>query len=228
MTKVVGPKRRLKIAGLGAAHPQVYAYLRVSTGEQDVRAQQLGVLDYAKQHGFDGIKFIEEARSGAIPASERVLGRDLLPQLNAGDVLLVSEISRLGRSVVDILSTLKVCAERGVEVHVIKQNMRLDKSLNSTILTTVLSLTAEIERELIRERTREGQRKARNAGKHIGRPRLMDESLRRSKLDSEADRIKDFAAKGVNKANLARIFNCDWLTIHTWMKRHKVAVRKAA
>jgi len=206
---------------------RVFAYLRVSTDEQELDSQKLGVLDYAKKRDLQPLKFVSEKISGSVPASERTLGKELLPNLQQGDVLIVAEISRLGRSVVDILSTLKLLAEKGVSVHVVKGNMQLDESLNSKILTTVLGLTAEIERELIRQRTKEGQARAKAAGKHIGRPRLTDDSQRRSKLDVRADDIKKLAAKGVTKLNLARVFDCDWITMSSWLQRHGVNVKRA-
>ena len=209
-----------------AARP-VFAYLRVSTGEQDLRTQQLGILEYAEKHSLQPLTFVSETASGAIPAAQRTLGRELLPQLTAGSTLVVSEISRLGRSVVDILSTLKLLSERGVTVHIVKTNQQLDGSLTSKILTTVLGLAAEIERELIRQRTMEGQARAKAAGRHIGRPRLSDDAPRRSKLDARGDEIKRLAAKGVTKLNLARVFECDWITMNRWLQRHDVQVHRA-
>lgn len=204
----------------------VFAYLRVSTGPQDLKSQQLGILEYAKSHSLQPLTFVSETASGAIPAAQRTLGRELLPQLTAGSTLVVSEISRLGRSVVDILSTLKLLSERGVTVHVVKTGQQLDGSLTSKILTTVLGLAAEIERELMRQRTMEGQARAKAAGKHIGRPRLTDDSQRRSKLDAHAEDIKKLATRGVTKLNLARVFDCDWITMNRWLQRHDVRVHK--
>jgi DNA invertase Pin-like site-specific DNA recombinase len=127
---------------------------------------------------------------------------------------------------VDILSTLKLLSERGVTVHVVKTGQQLDGSLTSKILTTVLGLAAEIERELMRQRTMEGQARAKAAGKHIGRPRLTDDSQRRSKLDAHAEDIKKLATRGVTKLNLARVFDCDWITMNRWLQRHDVRVHK--
>jgi len=150
---------------------RVFAYLRVSTDSQDVDSQKIGIVDYATAHGLPPLQFIEEKASGSIPAAERTLGKDLLPRLAAGDLLLVAEISRLGRSLVDILGTLKTLAEKGVGVHVVKSGFVLDGSINSKIITTVLGLAAEIERDLLRQRVREGQARARAAGKRLGRPK---------------------------------------------------------
>jgi DNA invertase Pin-like site-specific DNA recombinase len=113
--------------------------------------------------------WVQEKASGSLDADKRDLGK-LLPRLQSGDALVISELSRLGRSTADVLTTLKHLSERQVAVHVVKGNMRLDDSLNSRILTTVLGLASEIERELIRVRSIEGQARARAAGKHIRAP----------------------------------------------------------
>jgi DNA invertase Pin-like site-specific DNA recombinase len=158
--------------------------------------------------------WVQEKASGSLDADKRDLGK-LLPRLQPGDALVISELSRLGRSTADVLTTLKHLSERQVAVHVVKGNMRLDDSLNSRILTTVLGLVSEIERELIRVRSIEGQARARAraAGKHIRAPRIERDEDRRSKLDKHAQDIKRFTARGVTKLNLARVFSCDWATM---------------
>lgn len=206
-----------------AIAPRTFAYLRVSTSPQDVDSQKIGVLDYAKQHSLPITRIFEETASGRVPAAERVLGKEVIPALQTGDALIVAEISRLGRSVVDILSTLKVLSERQVCVHVAKSGFVLDDSLNSRILTTVLSLTAEIERELLRQRVREGQARAKAAGKRLGRPKA---EVHVSKLDKHADLIRTYASRGMSKLNLARAFDCDWGTINKWLQRHGVTIAR--
>jgi len=203
-----------------------YAYLRVSTGAQDLASQKVGIVDYARAHGLSVHEWEEETVSGAVDPAKRALGQKLLPKLQPGDLLIVAELSRLGRSTVDILSTLKRLSDQQVNVHIVKGATVLDGSMNSKILSTVLGLAADIERELIRQRSMEGQARAKAAGKHVGRPRIERDQDRRSKLDKHADDIKRLAAKGVTKLNLARVFECDWTTIDTWLRRHDVRVAK--
>jgi len=204
---------------------RIYGYLRVSTGDQDLDSQKVGIVDYSTKHDLSVTKYFEDTASGAVPASERTLGKELLPILRPNDVLIVAEISRLGRSLLDVLGTLKTLAEKKVRVHVVKNGFVLDESLNSRIITTVLGLTAEIERELLSLRVREGQTRARAAGKRIGRPKG---SGGYSKLDKFAEQIKAHAAKGITKLNLARIYECDWITMNRWLSRHGVKIRKGA
>lgn len=225
MGKVIEIPR--KVGKPGKKHSgQVYAYLRVSTEAQDLTSQKLGLLNYARDRGFGINGWCDETASGALAASKRDLGQKLLPKLQAGDILLVSELSRLGRSTADVLATLQELADRSVEVHVAKGGFQIDQSINSKILATVLGLAAEIERELIRQRTKEGQARAKASGKHIGRPRLTDDQQRRSKLDARASEIKKLAERGVTKLNLARVFECDWSTMDLWLRRHGIRVQK--
>lgn len=205
---------------------RVFAYLRVSTDSQEFASQKAGVVDYVTARNLDPIHFVEEKVSGSVPASERTLGKELLPSLKAGDLLVVSEISRLGRSLVDILGTLKALTEKAVQVHIVKSGYVLDGSINSKIITTVLGLAAEIERDLLRQRVKEGQARARAAGKKLGRPKT---EVHYSKLDKHAEVIKTYASRGMSKLNLARALDCDWTTMNRWLERHNVKiVRRAA
>ncbi|MGB7541900.1 MAG: recombinase family protein [Burkholderiales bacterium] len=212
-----------------AASPErVYAYLRVSTDTQDVGAQKIGIVDYARAHNLRIDEWFQETASGALDASKRDLGMKLLPKVQPGDALIIPELSRLGRSTADVLITLKLLSERQVKVHVVKGAFQLDDSINSKILSTVLGLAGEIERELIRARSIEGQARARARGVHIGRPKIERDEDRRSKLDPRAGEIKTLAGKGVTKLNLARIFECNWVTMNEWLRRHGVKIAKEA
>src|SRR5688500_6340175 len=193
---------------------RIYAYLRVSTDAQELASQKVGIVDYTRARRLRVDEWVQETASGAADASKRDLGLKLLPKLRPGDTVITPELSRLGRSTVDVLATLKQLSERKVRVHVVKGAMVLDDSINSKILSTVLGLTAEIERDLLRQRIMEGQARAKAAGKHIGRPPIENDADRRSKLDKHADDIKRLAARGVTKLNLARVFQCDWATMN--------------
>jgi len=127
-----------------------------------------------------------------------------------------------------VLTTVKALRDRGVAVHVVKGAFVLGDDMNSKILSTVLGLAAEIERELLQQRVKEGLARAKAAGKHIGRPPVEREEDRRSKLDKHEAKIKEYAARGVNKSNLARIFQCDFGTMSYWLERKGVTIAKEA
>lgn len=209
-----------KAKAQAAAAPRVYAYCRVSTGRQDHDSQRIGILDYAKRSGLKVSEWIDEEVSGRTPIAERRLGREVLPALKPGDVLLTSELSRLGRSTLDVLQTLALVAERGAELHVVKGGHKVDGSMQSRVFVHVMSLAAEIERDLISARTKEGIERARASGKKIGR---QPGQVVTSKLDQHDAEIRRMIAAGASMRVLARLLNCNSATVKRWCDRHGVA-----
>ncbi len=195
-----------------------HAYLRVSTDAQDVDNQRHGILEYANARGFTGIKFTEDVVTGKASWKERKLGA-LVESLAAGDVLIFAEISRIARSTLQVLEVLERCAARGIAVHIAKQNMRLDDSMQSRITATVLGLAAEIEREFISIRTKEALAKVKAAGIQLGRPKGPAAHV---KLDDHEKQIRDYLAKGINKRDIARLVECAPSTLYDWLARRKI------
>lgn len=202
------------------AVPRVYAYCRVSTGKQEHDAQRIGILDYAKRTGLKVSDWIDEEVSGRTPIAERRLGREVLPALKPGDVLLTGELSRLGRSTLDVLQTLALVAERGAELHVVKGGHKVDGSMQSKVFVHVMSLAAEIERDLISARTKEGIERARASGKKIGR---QPGQVVTSKLDKDEAEIRKMVGAGASMRVLAHLLNCNSATVKRWCDRHGVA-----
>ena len=145
----------------------VYAYLRVSTDQQDVDNQRYGLLEYANANGLGTLQFIEDTISGRHAWRDRALGQLLSETTQAGDVVLFAEISRMARSTLQVLEMLEHAMRRSLIIHVAKQRMVLDGSMQSRIMATVLGLTAEIERELIAQRTTEALAKRKTAGQPL-------------------------------------------------------------
>lgn len=193
---------------------RVVAYLRVSTDEQDLNSQKVGVINYAQQNNLQPLEFEQETISGHVSVAERRLGK-VIADLKEGDVLLVSELSRLGRNMVEIMTILKELVDRRVNVFSVKENYRLDDSLNSKILSTVLCMVAEISRELTRARVKEGMARAKIEGKKLGRPPGQPY---RSKLDLYETEIRGLLAKGVSKASIAKMHDTTWQTVNTFTK----------
>jgi DNA invertase Pin-like site-specific DNA recombinase len=132
-----------------------FAYLRVSTDRQDLDNQRHGILEYANSHRLGPLAFVEDAASGRIGWRDRVVGALLLETASGGDLVLFAEVSRMGRSTLQVLEMLETCMTRGLTVYIAKQGMVLDGSMQSRITATVLGLAAEIERALISQRTTE-------------------------------------------------------------------------
>jgi putative DNA-invertase from lambdoid prophage Rac len=199
--------------------PNFYAYLRVSTGDQTTEAQRLGLLEYANSRSFAPLHIEEETASRAKDWRKRKLGR-LVDRAQRGDVILTPEFSRLGGSALAVLEFLQAASERGIVVHVTKQQVVMDGSLQSEIMATVLGLAAQIERHFIRTRTREALQLARERGKTIGRP--QGSTATHLKLDDRIDEIRGYLALGLSKAHMARLLKCDPKTLREFVKRRKL------
>lgn len=193
----------------------IYAYLRVSTDAQDVANQRHGLLEYANDNNLVPVKIVEDSASGKIAWRRRKLG-EMLENAQAGDTILFAEVSRLGRSTLQVLEFLQAAAEKGVNIHITKNRMVMDGSMQSRITAVVLGLAAEIERELISTRTKEALAKRKADGIKLGRPRGQAQKLA---LDSKAAEIKNLLEKGVSKASIAKIVDCSPQTLYLWLER---------
>jgi DNA invertase Pin-like site-specific DNA recombinase len=195
-----------------------FAYLRVSTDHQDVNNQKLSVLDYCNAHGLNSLTIIEDIVSGKTAWRDRAIG-EILGQAEKGDVIIASEISRLGRSTLQVLEIMAMAAQKNVSVHIAKNNMVLDGSMQSTITATILGLAAQIEREFISARTKEALSKRKNDGIILGRPKGQAEIL---KLDAFHDEIIGYLKKGINKRSIAKLVECSPSTLYQWLKRRHI------
>lgn len=199
-------------------------YIRVSTGKQTVDNQEHAILKYTskqKIHVDDWYRL--EMSSRKTTKQRRV--QELLDNLETGDTLIVSELSRLARSVGQIAIIVDALQDNGVRFISIKENMELNgkRDIQTKVMITMFSLFAEIERDLISERTKEGLERAKAQGKLLGRPKG---TLGKSKLDGQEDQIKDLMAKGVTKANIAKILGVSWPTLQNFIKTRKVSYRE--
>jgi DNA invertase Pin-like site-specific DNA recombinase len=197
-----------------------YAYLRVSTDRQDVDNQRHGILEYANTHGLTPVQFVQDAISGRMAWRTRTIGQLLTATATAGDVVIFAEISRMARSTLQVLEMLALGMEREIHIHIAKQRIILDGSLQSRIAATVLGLAAEIERELIAARTREALAKRKADGKTLGRPRGAKNA--RLKLDEHADAIRRYLDKGLSKRSIAKLVECAESTLYDWLARRRL------
>lgn len=147
----------------------IYGYIRVSTDKQTVENQRFEINNFCKNENINIDIWIEETISGTKKVGERKLGK-LLKTLDNNDILICSELSRLGRSMFMIMSILNLCMDKGVKVWTIKDNYRLGDDLTSKVLAFAFGLSAEIERDLISRRTKEALAKKKTDGIKLGRP----------------------------------------------------------
>lgn len=192
-------------------------YLRVSTDAQDTENQLHGISQYAQNRGMKLGETIHDTASGKTPWQDRLIGK-LLKEAPAGTVILVSEVSRLARSTLQVLEIMQQAAERGLVIHVAKNALILDGSMQSKITSTILGLAAEIERDFISARTTEALAARRAAGLPMGRPKGEADTLA---LDSKAAKLDEWHAAGLGKRSLAKLANCSPSTIYLWIERRR-------
>ncbi len=199
---------------------QTIAYLSVSKDSQDVKNQRLAILEFARQEKCEISEFIEVTASSRRSPKERQLDL-LLARLQAGDTLVVSELSRMGRSVGEIITTVDTLVQRHIRLLAVKEDIRLDgkQDLQTKVIVTLFSLFAEIERELISMRTKEGLAAARASGKHLGRPQGR---LGKSKLDGKEEEIRRLLALQVSKASIAKITGVDRSTLYNFIQTRQL------
>jgi len=196
------------------------AYLRVSTDKQDLRNQKLEILEYARDNGFKIDGFIEiEMSSQKTPAQRRI--DEVLAALDRSDLLIVSELSRLGRSVGQVVALVDELVKSGIRLIAIKEGIKIDgkKDMQTKVMVTMFSLFAELERDLISQRTKNGLQAARARGKVLGRPKG---SLGKSKLDGKEKQIKEELKYGVAKAAIARKLGVSRTSMVNFIKTRKL------
>lgn len=176
---------------------RIIAYLRTSTDKQDLKAQKLEILEYAQQNHLQVDDFIAISISSRKSRRARRL-EELLELLEAGDTLLVTELSRLGRSTGEVINLIDGLVANGVRVIVIKQNLTLDQSqddIQSLTMITLLSLFAEMERMMISKRTKEALAIKRSQGIQLGKPKGTTQA---SMYDKDRERIVELLSFGVS------------------------------
>ncbi len=196
------------------AQLKTIGYLRVSTAEQDLEKNKGELLRLANDKNLGKVHFIEETVSGRVPWRQREVAK-LLEEAEAGDNILVSELSRLGRSMLECMEILAIALERGINIYAVKGHWQLDQSIQSKIIAMAFSMAAEIERDLISQRTKEALRVKRAAGMKLGRPKGPG----KSKLDAFRPEIEALLANGSTQKFIARRYNTTEANLHNWMRK---------
>ena len=185
----------------------VYGYIRVSTDKQDCENQKLGIDAKARVLGITIDKYVEDAGiSGVKSPNERALG-GVLRKLQRGDIIICSEISRLGRKLFMIMGILEHCMKVGAKVYTVKDNYELGDNIQSKVLAFAFALSAEIERDLISQRTKEAM------GRKLGARNLHH------KLDGKEDIIKSMLSQGHSRRQIAKKLKVSPTTINTFLNK---------
>lgn len=196
---------------------QTIAYLRVSTTDQDLEKNKFEILQLANAKGLGQVQWVEETVSGRISWRKRRIAA-VLDKLQVGDDLIVSELSRLGRSMLECMEILSIAAQQGIHIHAIKGNWQLDDSIQSKIVAMAFSMAAEIERDLISQRTKEALAARKKAGVKLGRPR----GVGKSKLDPYRPEIEALLANGSTQKFIARRYGTTEANLSRWLKKHRL------
>lgn len=188
----------------------IYGYVRVSTDKQDLENQRFELRNFAEKKELEIEKWIEEKISSKEALNKRKFGA-MMKKFQKGDVLIVSELSRIGRNLLQVMSILNFCMENEIMVYTIKENYELGNNINSKVLAFAFGLSAEIERNLIGQRTKEALARKKAQGGILGRP--IGVKARKTKLTGKKGEIKALLDKNVSIAAIARIMGVHRLTV---------------
>ena len=192
-----------------------YAYIRVSTQAQTLENQKFEIQQWCSRNRLKIDFWVTETVSGTVSWEKRRLGR-VVRRMKKTDMLVCTEISRLGRNMLMIMSILNACSQKGVAIRTIKDNFDLSDSINSKIIAFAFALAAEIERNLISQRTREALAARKQAGAQLGRPPGHGSKVARVKKDLL--KISMMLAEGASKSSVARIYNVHRNTLSKCLK----------
>ncbi len=196
----------------------IYGYIRVSTDKQTVENQRFEINKFIKSTRFKVDEWIEETISGTVSPKKRNLGK-LIEKTKKGDLIICSELSRLGRNMFMIMSILNILMERGVIIYTVKERYRLGDDLTSKVLAFAFSISAEIERTLISQRTTEALKRKKAEGVKLGRPKGRVSA--HHKLTGCDNKIKMMLAEGYPKSLISKQLNVSPSTLYLYLKENK-------
>ena len=194
-----------------------YGYIRVSSDKQTVENQRFEIKQFCRHEDITIDGWIEETVSGTKPYTKRQLGQ-LLHDVHEGDLIICSELSRLGRSMYMIMDILHYCLMRGCAVWTIKDNYRLGDDIQSKVLAFAFGLSAEIERNLISKRTREAMARLKAEGKPMGRPPGSRTRQEARLLYPHDPYIRQALREGLSQRVIAEQLHCSRNTIHSYIR----------
>ena len=197
----------------------IYGYIRTSTDKQHNENQRFEIEQFADSNNLKIDKWIEETISSKKDLEERKLGK-LLKKIKQDDIIIASELSRLGRNLLQVMSILHHCMNVGCQVWTLKDNYRLGTDIQSKVLAFAFGLSAEIERSMISERTKRCLDRLKAEGKHIGRTK--GSKNKRTKLSGKDDLIKTLISQNISKTQIAKMLKVDYSTLYKFLKHQMV------
>jgi DNA invertase Pin-like site-specific DNA recombinase len=193
----------------------IYGYIRISTDKQTTENQRFEISKFAKEKNLAISEWIEETISSTKRLEVRKFGT-LLLRMERGDVLIVSELSRLGRNLMQIMKILHDCMEKDIMVYTVKERYELGNNINSKVLAFAFGLSAEIERNLISQRTKEALARRKAEGLVLGRPKGSKSQVR--KLSGREQEIQSLIKKKISYSAIGRILGVHRLTVSSFIR----------
>lgn len=198
--------------------PKTVAYLRVSTIDQDIDKNKSAILALANHKVLGHVHFVEEKVSGKVSWKKRKIA-EILDTAQKGDNIIVSELSRLGRSMLECMEILSIATQKGINIYAVKGDWQLNNSIQSKIIAMAFSMASEIERDLISKRTREALLVKKQNGMKLGRPR----GVGKSKLDTYRVEIEALIKNGSTQKFIANRYHTTEANLHHWLKQRGLA-----
>lgn len=194
----------------------VIGYIRVSSNKQTVQHQHYEIKQFAEHHNITVDKWVMETITSRKPLNKRQLGQ-ILDKLQDGDILISAEISRLGRSLLEVMHILETCLNKNCQVWTLKENYRLGNDIQSKVMAFAFGLSAEIERKLISQRTKASLDNIRATGKRLGRP--FSAQSKKLKLSQNTKKIKNLLDTGSTKYKIAKLMDVSPATVTNFINR---------
>lgn len=197
----------------------IFSYERVSTNKQDTENQSFEIDKFCARNNIVVDKHVVEIVSGGKDFKQRKLG-ELLKQMNTGDLLICTEISRLARSVYQVFEVLKIMSEKGIGLRTIKDNFELSNTIQSKVLAFAFALASEIEKSMISSRTKEALDRKKAEGVQLGRPKgALSKNV---KLSGKEEAIRVLLDEGTSYAQIARLLHVDRSTLVRFVKTRMI------
>ena len=194
----------------------VIGYIRVSSAKQTCEHQHYEIEQFANQNNITVDRWVEETISSRKALNKRQLGQ-LLDELQSGDILIAAEISRLGRSLLEVMRILENCLNKNCQVWTLKEHYRLGNDIQSKVMAFAFGLSAEIERNLISQRTKASLESVRASGKRLGRP--FSAQSKKLKLSRNTKKVKELWDMGLTRYRIAKIMSVKQSTVSRFIKR---------